>query len=160
MQRYDDLLIFVRVVERGSFIGAARQLGLASPAGSAAEAAAPIPAANSQTRTAGGALVGMIAAARGIAVSRMATDDDRAVGRVPVTSANITAGRAAVPAGAESSKSAAAEESGKSAAAEPGKSAAAESGKSAPEVSGKSAAAVSGKSAAARKSAHCVLRMG
>jgi DNA-binding transcriptional LysR family regulator len=28
MQRYDDLLIFVRVVERGSFIGAARQLGL------------------------------------------------------------------------------------------------------------------------------------
>jgi DNA-binding transcriptional LysR family regulator len=28
MQRYDDLLIFVRVVERGSFVGAARQLGL------------------------------------------------------------------------------------------------------------------------------------
>jgi len=24
MQRYDDLLIFVRVVERGSFVGAAR----------------------------------------------------------------------------------------------------------------------------------------
>jgi DNA-binding transcriptional LysR family regulator len=30
MQRYDDLLIFVRVVERGSFVGAARQLGLPS----------------------------------------------------------------------------------------------------------------------------------
>ena len=28
MPRYDDLLIFVRVVERGSFVGAARQLGL------------------------------------------------------------------------------------------------------------------------------------
>ncbi len=28
MQRYDDLLIFVRVVERGSFVAAARQLGL------------------------------------------------------------------------------------------------------------------------------------
>ena len=28
MQKFDDLIVFVRVVDRGSFIGAARQLGL------------------------------------------------------------------------------------------------------------------------------------